>query len=460
MILDATTKKLQVVLAGAVTTNQLHLNVTWADTQNGATFVPGSASALTNGATPVDIVPAPAASTQRQVKELTAQNTDTVAATVTVQTVDGANTRSNIVVTIQSGETLFFAGGVWNVLGTNGALKTGNGVSSVALTVPARQTVTGSPITTAGTLAVTDNSQSANTVFAGPASGAAAGPTFRALAAADLNSLAFTTGSVLFGNASGGIGQDNAKIFWDDSNFRLGIGTATPDSILHVNSNTGAAIATVSSPGIHFMGADATTSALNIDTFGGSPNINLRRAQGTRASPTTITTPAATMGATVLQGWNGTAYYSTGLFRYEPTENFSLTGGGANLVFQTTATGTVVRGTKLTLFSDGRYGSVGALCDLSYSLQTPTTGFSITPSNITGNLILAPAGTLATGTVTMAAAPIDGQRFTLCSTQIITALTVSPNAGQTIVGAPTTLAVGGFASWIYLVSTSTWYRNG
>lgn len=60
------------------------------------------------------------------------------------------------------------------------------GVSSVALTVPSWQTVTGSPITGAGTLAVTDNNQSASQVFAGPASGSPAAPTFRALASADL----------------------------------------------------------------------------------------------------------------------------------------------------------------------------------------------------------------------------------------------------------------------------------
>lgn len=46
--------------------------------------------------------------------------------------------------------------------------------------------VAGSPVTTAGTFTVTFNTQSANVVFAGPASGAAATPTFRSLVAADL----------------------------------------------------------------------------------------------------------------------------------------------------------------------------------------------------------------------------------------------------------------------------------
>ena len=59
-------------------------------------------------------------------------------------------------------------------------------VTSVALTLPAIFSVTGSPITTAGTLAATLASQSANLVFAGPSTGAAAAPTFRSLVAADL----------------------------------------------------------------------------------------------------------------------------------------------------------------------------------------------------------------------------------------------------------------------------------
>src|ERR1700689_3084829 len=38
----------------------------------------------------------------------------------------------------------------------------------------------------------------------------------------------YTQGSVLFGASDGTITQDNANFFWDDTNFRLGIGTTTP----------------------------------------------------------------------------------------------------------------------------------------------------------------------------------------------------------------------------------------
>src|SRR5437773_5529410 len=59
-------------------------------------------------------------------------------------------------------------------------------VTSVGLTMPAEFSVSGSPVTTTGTFAVTKANESANTVWAGPTSGGAAVPTFRALVTGDL----------------------------------------------------------------------------------------------------------------------------------------------------------------------------------------------------------------------------------------------------------------------------------
>lgn len=79
---------------------------------------------------------------------------------------------------------------------TNNALKiTGGGgggsgtVTSVDITVPSILSVSGNPITTSGTLAVTLVNESANTVFAGPTSGGAATPTFRSIVSADVPTL-------------------------------------------------------------------------------------------------------------------------------------------------------------------------------------------------------------------------------------------------------------------------------
>jgi hypothetical protein len=56
----------------------------------------------------------------------------------------------------------------------------------VDATVPAEFVVSGVPITTAGTIAITKANEAANTVWAGPTAGAAAQPTFRSLVTGDM----------------------------------------------------------------------------------------------------------------------------------------------------------------------------------------------------------------------------------------------------------------------------------
>lgn len=71
--------------------------------------------------------------------------------------------------------------------GTGGGGGGGSGtVLSVGLQAPSIFTVAGSPITTAGTLYLALNTQTANTVFAGPSSGSSAVPSFRSLTALDV----------------------------------------------------------------------------------------------------------------------------------------------------------------------------------------------------------------------------------------------------------------------------------
>lgn len=65
----------------------------------------------------------------------------------------------------------------------------GGTVTSVGLSAPAIFSVSGSPVTASGMLALSLANASANTVFAGPTSGGAATPTMRALVAADIPSV-------------------------------------------------------------------------------------------------------------------------------------------------------------------------------------------------------------------------------------------------------------------------------
>jgi hypothetical protein len=67
-------------------------------------------------------------------------------------------------------------------------------VTSVGLALPASVfNVTGSPVTTTGTLTGTLATQPINTLFAGPASGSAGTPTFRSLVTADIPALPYAT---------------------------------------------------------------------------------------------------------------------------------------------------------------------------------------------------------------------------------------------------------------------------
>jgi hypothetical protein len=119
---------------------------------------------------------------------------------------------------------LFWDGTNWIGIGVPISGGGGGTVTSVALTVPVEFSVSGSPVTTSGTLAVSKASQTQNTAFAAP-DGSSGAPTFRSLVAADLPSTAVTPGAYTSANIT------------VDAQGRLtaaanGSGGAAPDYIL------------------------------------------------------------------------------------------------------------------------------------------------------------------------------------------------------------------------------------
>jgi len=92
-----------------------------------------------------------------------------------------------------------------------------------------------------------------------------------------------------------------------------------------------------------------------------------------------------------------------------------------------------------------------------YDYQTPTTGFSYTFAAGTTVLVMVPAGTLATGTITMPAAPADGMTIRFSSSQQITALTLNGNTGQTVNGGVTFLPAKGAVTYVYRLASTAWW---
>jgi hypothetical protein len=92
----------------------------------------------------------------------------------------------------------------------------------------------------------------------------------------------------------------------------------------------------------------------------------------------------------------------------------------------------------------------------SYDYQVLTTGFSYTFAAGVQVLVMNPAGTLATGTITMPAAPVDGMTITFSSDQQITALTMAGN-GASINNAVTLLPAKTSVTYVYRATGTTWW---
>lgn len=102
---------------------------------------------------------------------------------------------------------------------------------------------------------------------------------------------------------------------------------------------------------------------------------------------------------------------------------------------------------------------------LATNLYVPGTGFNQTvPTPVSQQqwMLLQPAGTLATGTITfpLNTGVADGTEVLITSTQQITTFALAANGAANIYGAVTSLAAGGFVRYRFYQPTNSWYRIG
>ena len=100
---------------------------------------------------------------------------------------------------------------------------------------------------------------------------------------------------------------------------------------------------------------------------------------------------------------------------------------------------------------------------MATNVYTPGTGFNLpvpTPVAQQQWMLIQPAGTLATGTITL---PLntqtpDGMEVLITTTQQITAFTLNANGASQLYGDPTTLAAEDFFRMRFVQATNSWYR--
>ena len=319
-------------------------------------------------------------------------------------------------------------------------ITSGGTVQQVAMTVPSDLlAVTGSPITTSGTFAVTLATQSPNQILAGPASGmAGAAPSFRALVAADLPTVPV---------AKGGTGLTTTP-----ANGQIDIGngagfvrtTITPSTGITVTN--GAGTITIANSGVVSL-SGGTTGLTPASPTGGA--VTLGGTLGVANGGT---------GAASLTGYvkgNGTsAFTASSTIPNGDLQNSSLTIGSTPIALGATAT-TIAGLTALTLTQNPvnpldaatkQYvdAAVEGLNVHAPAVAATTTNLTATYNNGTGGV-----GATLTNAGAQAAFAVDGYTAALNDRILVKNQTAGAENGTYTV---TTLGSGS-TNWVLTRST-------
>ncbi|HEV8397060.1 MAG TPA: hypothetical protein VGQ37_22415 [Vicinamibacterales bacterium] len=212
-----------------------------------------------------------------------------------------------------------------------------------------------------------------------------------------------TAGSIPFIGASGVFSQDNAKLFWDNTNKRLGIGTAAPQTPLAVNANAAGAPGSDSSQLAQFNQADGLLASLGIDSYGHFPTITWKRANTGQSAKSGLSA-GDVFGRLRGFGYGSTAYSTSAraIFDCAASESWTDTQQGALWIWSVTAAGGISTAERMRLHDSGGL-SLNNVAD-------PGTGGLLATGSIRSNGATGGVGyaTGAGGTVTQATSKSTG----------------------------------------------------
>ena len=162
------------------------------------------------------------------------------------------------------------------------------------------------------------------------------------------NSTSYSSGSVIFSNGTA-LTENNSKLFWDNTNYSLGLGTSAPET------GSGGAGA----PTIHMKGQGPSWSVMESYVNGAtaSSTIQARHARGTVDAPT-ASTSGDTMFFLGVKGYGTTGFSGGSKASVEmwASETWSDTAQGTKLMFGTTANTTTSRLRRFSIDNDGKIG--------------------------------------------------------------------------------------------------------
>jgi len=171
LVLDATTKSIVVAMSGAAATTNPDFTSAYGD-DTGSAFTEGANDGALNGTSSVTLVAAPASSTRRVVKNITIENKDTAAVTLTISYNNSSTLRTIAKVTLAVGDT-WTTDGTFDTYGSlKQTLGTVNLASGVTGTLPVANGGTGVTTSTGSGSVVLSTSPSLTTPVLGtPTSG-------------------------------------------------------------------------------------------------------------------------------------------------------------------------------------------------------------------------------------------------------------------------------------------------
>lgn len=189
------------------------------------------------------------------------------------------------------------------------------------------------------------------------------------------NLTGFTAGSISFFSSSAALSQDNANLFWDNTNKSLLVGTTSQPSGV-----TGTPLSLVSS---NATSANGFQYIEYVQANANGSGIAIRKARGTTGTRTNVLS-ADNLGNITFNGYTAAGYGAgTSAIGSSATEDFSNTttaNRGSNLFFQTTPTGASgTRRTSMTLNpaslrlhqTDGTNGIIMTVPTSNYTMSLP-----------------------------------------------------------------------------------------